>query len=147
MKENLLLLKDSLEPLNKIYNHLNSSQKNVFIDELDDIVSICNKTCHSAIQMKHVAVKSNTYVESSKNINDENPKFKIVYIVISKYKNIFAKVYTLYCSEEVFAIIKVKNTVPWIYLISDFKFKKFLVHFTKTNCKKQIKENLELKKQ
>ena len=135
MKENLLLLKDSLEPLNKIYNHLNSSQKNVFIDELDDIVSICNKTCHSAIQMKHVAVKSNTYVESSKNINDENPKFKIVYIVISKYKNIFAKVYTLYCSEEVFAII------------SDFKFKKFLVYFTKTNCKKQIKENLELKKQ
>ena len=44
--------------------------------------------------MKPVDVKSNTYITSSKEVNDEDPKFKIGDIVrISKYKNIFAKGY------------------------------------------------------
>ena len=42
--------------------------------------------------MKSVEVKSSTYIDSSKEINDKDPKFKIGDIVgISKYKNIFAK--------------------------------------------------------
>ena len=44
--------------------------------------------------MKLVDVKSNTYASSSKEINDEDYKFKIGDIVrISKYKNIFVKDY------------------------------------------------------
>ena len=44
--------------------------------------------------MKLVDVKSNTYVSSSKEINDEDYKFKIGDIVrISKYKDIFVKSY------------------------------------------------------
>ena len=44
--------------------------------------------------MKPVDVKWNTYINSSKEINDEDPKFKIFDILrISKYKNIFAKSY------------------------------------------------------
>ena len=63
--------------------------------------------------MKPVDVKSSTYINSSKEINDEDPKFKIGDIDgISKYKNIFAKGYVPNCSEEVFVITKVKNTVP-----------------------------------
>ena len=38
---------------------------------------------------------------------------------ISKYKNIFAKGYTAIWSEEVFVINKIKNTVPWTYVIND----------------------------
>ena len=42
--------------------------------------------------MKSVDVKSSTYIDSSKEINDKDPKFKIGDIVgISKYKSIFAK--------------------------------------------------------
>ena len=42
--------------------------------------------------MKPVDVKSNTYIDSSKEINYQDPKFKFDHIVkISKYKNIFAK--------------------------------------------------------
>ena len=42
--------------------------------------------------MKPVDVKSSTYIDPSYEINDEDPKLKIVNIVrISKYKNIFAK--------------------------------------------------------
>ena len=39
--------------------------------------------------------KTNTYIDSSREINDKDPKFKIGDIVrISKYENIFAKGYT-----------------------------------------------------
>ena len=41
------------------------------------------------MKTKPVDVKSNTYVDSSKEINDKNPKFKIGDNVgISKYKNV-----------------------------------------------------------
>ena len=44
--------------------------------------------------MKPVDVKSNTYINSGKEINDKDPKSKISDIFrISKYKNIFAKGY------------------------------------------------------
>ena len=39
--------------------------------------------------MKHVDVKSSAYIESGKEINNKDPKFKIGdTVVISKYKNI-----------------------------------------------------------
>ena len=42
--------------------------------------------------MKPVYAKSNTYINSSKEINYQDPKFKIGYIVrISKYKTHFCK--------------------------------------------------------
>ena len=71
---------------------MSSVSKNVYIDKLDDIVTKYNNTYHSTIKMKPVDVKSNTYIDSSKETNDNNPKLKIGYNVrISKYKNIFAE--------------------------------------------------------
>ena len=44
--------------------------------------------------MKSVDVKSNTYINSSNEINDKGLKFKSSDIVrISRYKNIFSKCY------------------------------------------------------
>ena len=72
--------------------------------------------------MKPVDVKSDPYIDSSKEVNDKNPKFKIVSNVrISKYMNAFAKGYTPNWSEEVFVIKKVKNTVPLTYVTNDLK--------------------------
>ena len=72
--------------------------------------------------MNPVDVKSNTYIDSCKEINDKNPKFKIGDIVrISKYKNIFAEGYVSNCLEKVFVIKKVKHSLPWTYVISDLK--------------------------
>ena len=63
--------------------------------------------------MKSVDVKSSTYIDSSKEINNKDPKFKIGDIVrILSYKNIFTKGCTPNWSEEVFVIKKVKNTAP-----------------------------------
>ena len=61
--------------------------------------------------------KNAIYSEDS---NEKDPKFKVCDCArISKYKNIFAKGYTQNWSEEVFIISKIKNTVPWTYVISD----------------------------
>ena len=72
-----------------------SISKNVCIDKSDDLVNKYNNTYHSTIKLIPGDVKSNTYIDSSKEINDEGPRFKIGDIVrISKYENIFAKIYT-----------------------------------------------------
>ena len=84
---------------------MTSVSKNVYIDKLDNVVNKYNNAYHSTINMKPVDVTSNTYIESSKQINNKDPKFKIVDIVrISKYKNVFAKGYSPHWTEEVFVI-------------------------------------------
>ena len=51
--------------------------------------------------MKSVDVKSSTYINSSTEINDKDPKFKVGGIVrVSKYKNSFVKGYVPTWSEE-----------------------------------------------
>ena len=42
-------------------------------------------------------------------------------------------------------IKKVKNTVPWTYVIRDLKGKEIVGTFMKKNCIKQIDKSLELK--
>ena len=84
---------------------MTSISKNVYIDKLDDRVNKYNETYHDTIKMKPVDVKPSTYIDSSKEINYQDPKFKIGDIVrISKYKNIFTKSFVLNWSEEVFVI-------------------------------------------
>ena len=60
------------------------------------------------------------YIDFKREINDKDPKFKIGdQVRISKYKNIFAKGYVSNWSEEIFIISKIKNTVPWTYVLND----------------------------
>ena len=69
--------------------------KNVYINKLYDIVNEYNNTYHRAIKMKPVDVKDNTYIDFEKEVNNEDPKFKIGdHVRISKQKNNFAKGYT-----------------------------------------------------
>ena len=92
----------------------------MYIDKLDDIVDEYNNTYHRTIKMKPVDVKDNTYIDFEKEVNDKDPKFKVGdHVRISKYKNILAKGYTPNWSEKVFVIKKVKNTIPWTYVIND----------------------------
>ena len=101
---------------------MTSIPKNVYIDKLDDIVNECNNIYHRTIKMKPVDVKDNIYIDFKKEVHDKDLKFKVGdHVRISKYKNIFTKEYTPNWSEEVFVIKKVKNTVPWTYVINDLK--------------------------
>ena len=104
----------------KIYKYVTSKSKNVHIDKLDDMVNKCNNTYHRTIKMKPIDLKSKTYINSSKETNDIDPKFKIDDVVrMPKYKSIFANVFTPNWPEESVVIKKVKSTIPCTYITND----------------------------
>ena len=71
---------------NKNYNYITSISKNVYIDKLNDIVNKYNNTYHRIIKMKPVDVKPSTYIDSSKEINYQDPYLKLVMLL--EYQNI-----------------------------------------------------------
>ena len=126
---------------NKIYKYMTSISKNVCIDKLDDIVKKYNSIYHRTIKMKPVDVKDNTYIDFKKEVNDKDPKFKFGdHVRISKYKNIFAKGYMPNCSQEIFIIKKIKNTVPGTYVINDINGEEIIGTFYENELQK-IKQN------
>ena len=87
--------------------------------------------------MKHINVKHNTYIDSIEAVNDKDPKFQAGdHVIISKYKNIFAKDYTQNWSEEIFVIKKIKNTVPWIYVVRDLNGERIIGTFYEKELQK-----------
>ena len=129
---------------NKIYKHMTTIGKSVYFNVLDDIVKNYNNTIHTSIKMKPKDVKEDHLKEHVEELNKKYPQFKIGdHVRISKYKNIFSKGYLPNWLEEIFIINKVKNTVPWTYLITDLKGEEFKESFYEKNCKKLTKKNLE----
>ena len=97
--------------------------------------------------MKPVDVKDNAYIDFKKEDNEKDPKFKAGdHAQISKYKNIFAKGYTPNCSEEVFVIKKVKNTVPWKYVINVLNGEKIIGTFYEKNLQKTNQQEFRTEK-
>ena len=73
---------------NKIYNYMNSISKNVYIDQLDDIVNAYNNTYHTTIKKKPIDIKDNTYINIDKECNNKDPKCKVGgHVKTSKYKS------------------------------------------------------------
>ena len=121
--------------------------KNVYIDKLNDIVGEYNNTYHRTIKMKLVDVKDNTYIDFKKEVNDKDPKFKVGdHVRISKYKNIFAKGYTPNWSEEVFVVSKIKNTVPWTYVINDLNGEEITGTFYEKELQKTNQKEFRIEK-
>ena len=84
------------------------------------------------------------YIEE---FNKKDPKFKIGdYPRISKYKNIFSKGYLTDWSEEIFIINKVKNIVPWTYLINDLKGEKIKGSFHGKELQKTKQKEFRIEK-
>ena len=132
---------------NKIFKYMTLISKNVYIDNLDDIVNKYDNTYHSIMKMKSANVKSNTYIDSSKEINDKNPKFKIGDNVrISKYKNVFAKGYTPNWSENLFVIKKVKNTVLWTNVNNDLNGEEIVGTFYENELQKTNQKEFRIEK-
>ena len=90
---------------------MTSISKIVYIDKLDEIVNKYNNAYQSPIKMKPVDIKPSACIESTKDINYQDPKFKIGDIVrILEYKNVLTKGFVPIWSKEVFVIKKIKNT-------------------------------------
>ena len=92
--------------------------KNVYIDQLDQIVVKYNNKYHRTIKMKSTDVNVDTYINFDVGKNHKNSEFKVrEHVRISKYEIIFAKGYTRNWSDEVFVVKNVNNTVPSVYVI------------------------------
>ena len=131
----------------KICKYMTSISKNVYIDKLDDIMDEYNNTYHTTTKMKPIDGKDNAYINTDKEINNKGPKLKVGDRVrISKYKNIFAKGYTPNWSEEVFVIKKVKNTVPWTYVINDLNGEEIRGTFYEKELQKINQEEFRIEK-
>ena len=128
---------------NKIYKYMTAISKNVYIDKLDDIVNEYNNTYHRTTKMNPVDVKDNIYIDFQKEVNNRDPKFKIGdHVRISKYKNISAKGYMPNWSEEVFIISKIKNAVPWTYIINDLNREEIVGTFYEKELQKANKKRI-----
>ena len=126
---------------------MTSRSKNVYIDKLDDIVNEYNNAYHRTIKMKPIDVKDNTFINIDKEVNDNDPKFKVGdHVRISKYKNIFAKGYTPDWPEEIFVIKKTKNTVPWTYVINDLNNKQITGTFYENELQRTNQEEFRIQK-
>ena len=74
-------------------------------------------------------------------------KFKVGdYVRISKYKHIFAKGYMTNWSEEDFVIKKVKNAVPWTYLINYLNGEIIIVIFYEKELRKTNQKEFRIEK-
>ena len=58
---------------NKIFKHMATISKNVYLDVLDDIVNKYNNIVHRAIKMKPIDITDDSYAEY---INNFKSKFK-----------------------------------------------------------------------
>ena len=86
-------------------------------------------------------------MHSKKEVNNYNPKFKIGdQVRVSKYKNIFAKGYMPNWPEKVFIISKIKNTVPWTYVINDLNGEEIIGTFYENELEKTDQKEFRIEK-
>ena len=126
---------------NKIFKHMTVVSKNVYFDVSDDIVDKYNNIVHITIKIKPINVTQDSYAEYNEDSN-VTKDFKR----ISKYKNIFSKGYTQNWSEEVFVVSKIKNTVPWTYVICDLNVEPITGSSYEKELKKTNKKKFRVKK-
>ena len=132
---------------NKIFKHMTAISKNVYFDVLDDIVNKYNNTVHRTIKMKPIDLTEDSYAEYNEDSNKKDPKFNIGdHVRISKYKNIFAKGYALNWSKEDFVVSKIKNTVPWTYVVSDLNGEEITGTFYEKELQKTNQKEFRIEK-
>ena len=120
---------------NKIFKHMIAFSKNIYFDTLDDIVNKCNNTVHKTIKMKPIDNAGDYYIKSNGTIFNETAFNKdsmklhsnkkildLKLVIMSEFPNIktFLLKHILQIGQKKFFFInKIKNTVPWSYVIND----------------------------
>ena len=111
---------------------MTSISNNVYNDELNNRVDKYKNTGHRTIKMKRIHVKASKDVKLK--VGDNVRKLK--------NKNVFAKGYRPNSSKEVFVFLqKVKNAVPWIYIISDLNGDEIVEMFKTIQTEFKIKKH------
>ena len=114
---------------------------------LDNIVDKYNNTVHKTIKRKPTDVTSGSYAEYNEDSNVTKPKFKVGdHVRISKYKKMFAKGYNQNCSEEVFVVSKIMDTIQWAYVISNLNGEPITGSFYEKELRKTSQEKFRIEK-
>ena len=79
-------------------------------------------------------------------LDDIVNKYNNTYVRISKYRNVFTKVYVPNWSEEVLVTKNVKNTVPWTYAISGLNEEKTVGTFYEKELQKSNQKEFRVEK-
>ena len=125
MKENLLLLNNLLELSKTRFLSTWQPFQRMFMshDMPDDIVNKYNNRVHRMIKMKPLTLHLILMLNTMKILTKKILNWKLV--IVSEYQNTKTFLhYTQNWSEEVSIISKIKNTVPWTYVISDLNGEK-----------------------
>ena len=70
----------------------------------------------------------------------------MIYVRISKYKNIFAKGYAPSWIEEISFVRKIKNTVSWTYVINDLNEEEIIGSFYEKELQKTNQKEFRIEK-
>ena len=121
--------------------------KNVYFDMLDDIVNKFNNTVHKTIKMKSTDIADDSGAEYKEDFRKKYPEFIVGdHARISKYKNIFAKGYTRNWLEETFVVSKIKNTVPWTYVVNELNGEEITGSFYESELQKTTQQKSRIEK-
>ena len=117
----------------------------MYIDKLDDIMGEYNNTYHRKIKMKPIDVKSNTYLNSKKEVNNEDLlNLKLVIMLEFQNTKTFFLKDTLQIGLKKFLLLaKLKIQFLGHMLLMILMVKKLQERFIKKSYRKQTKKNLE----
>ena len=123
---------------NKIYKYKTSISKNVYIDELDDIVNKYHNIYDGTIKWNLLTLVKKLIIKI----------LNLKLVILLEHQNLkhFGKGYVRNWSEEVFVIKKVKNTVPWTYVVSDLKGEELVGTFYEKELNKRNQEEFRVNK-
>ena len=113
---------------------------------LDDIADKYNNIVHRTIKVKPIDVTDDSYVDYNEDFYKDHKSKVGDHVRISNYKNIFAKGYTPNWSEEVFVVNKIKNTVPWTYVINDLNGEEISGSFYEKELQKTNQKEFRIEK-
>ena len=95
--------------------------------------------------MKPIDVTDDSYAEYNEDFNKKDPKSIVGdHVRISKDKNIFAKGNAPNWSEEV--VNKIKNTVPWTYVINNLNGEEIIGSFYEKELQKTNQKEFVIEK-
>ena len=117
----------------------------MYIDKPDDIMEEYNNTYHRKIKMKPFDVKSNTYLNSKKEVNNEDLlNLKLVIMLEFQNTKTFFLKDTLQIGLKKFLLLaKLKIQFLGHMLLMILMVKKLQERFIKKNYRRQTKKNLE----
>ena len=119
--------------------------KNVYFDVLDDIVDNNNNAFHRIIGMRPTDVSKKTLknkIFKHMTAVSKNVYYDVLDDIVDNYNNTFHRIIGM----KPIDVSKIKNTVPWTYVISDLNCEEITGTFYEKELKNTSKKEFRIEK-